>query len=110
MTNESGLVPVGVAVLLSPYEPERKGGLIEIPDVVRDRTLMVEQRAIVVAIGPEAWSEEKAPRAKLGDRVLVTKMAGYMAIGPFDGKKYRLVNDRDIFAKIDREAEVHDGY
>lgn len=104
MINESGLEPLGVAVLVAPYEPERHGGLIEIPDSVKDRTLMVEQRAIVVAVGSEAWAEEKTPRAKPGDKVLITKMAGYMATGTKDGKKYRLVNDRDIFAGIKEEV------
>jgi co-chaperonin GroES (HSP10) len=103
MINKSGLKPLGVAVLIEPYEPERNEGVIVIPDLVKDRTLMVEQRAIVVEVGPEAWSEEKQPRAQPGDKVMVTKMAGYMTVGPADGKTYRLVNDRDIFAAIVEE-------
>lgn len=105
MKNESGLVPLGVAVLVEPYEPERKEGLIVIPDAVKDRTHMVEQRAVVVEVGPEAWADERAPRAKPGDKVLITKMAGVMAIGTADGKRYRLVNDRDIFAGIREEIQ-----
>ena len=37
------------------------------------------------------------------DRVLIARMAGYAAIGPADGRRYRLVNDRDIFAQITHE-------
>jgi len=103
MRNTSGLAPLGRAVLVEFYEPERVNSLIEIPDVVRDRTLMIEQRAIIVELGPACWPDEPA-RAGVGDKVLISKMAGYMAIGPSDNKRYRIINDRDIFAKITGEA------
>ena len=102
MENTSGLAPLGRAVLIVHYEPEKKDSLIEIPDFVQDRTLMVEQRAIVVEIGPACWPDEPA-RAQPGDKVLIAKMSGYMATSPVDGKRYRLVNDRDIFCKITKE-------
>lgn len=121
MENLSGLDPRGVAVLIKPYEPERKGGLIAIPDNVAGRMSMVDQRAIVVAIGDLAWKDEgywkpvlfgffrrwiQKPRAKVGDRVLVTKFAGFMAGEGItqDGQQYRLVNDRDVFTVITWEA------
>ena len=102
--NGSGLKPLGCTVLVEHYEPERRNSLIHIPDMVQDRTLLVEQRAVVVEVGPECWAMESGPRAKPGDRVLIAKMAGYMAVGPADGKRYRIVNDRDIFAGITQEA------
>ena len=100
MENTSGITPLGRAILVEPYEPEIKQGLIELPDSVRARTQLVEQRAVVVAVGDCAWDDEPKPRAVPGDCVLMTKFAGYMAVGPEDKKQYRLVNDRDIFAKI----------
>lgn len=103
MENTSGLAPLGRAVLVEHYEPERVGALIVMPDSVKVRTMMVEQRAIVVEVGPEAWKDESKPRAKPGDLVLISSMAGYMAEGTADGKQYRLVNDRDIFARITKE-------
>lgn len=103
--NGSGLVPLGHAVLIEPYEPEIKRGTIVIPDKVSNDHAMVEQRATVVAVGPAAWNDEARPRAVSGDRVLVTKFAGYSAVGPADGKHYRLVNDRDIFAAIVKEKD-----
>ena len=103
MTNESGLQPLGRAVLVEHYEPEKKESMIEIPDFVKDRTLMIEQRAIVIECGPACWPDEPA-RAQPGDKVLISKMAGYMTLGPSDGKRYRMINDRDIFAKITKEA------
>jgi co-chaperonin GroES (HSP10) len=78
--------------------------MIELPDMVKDRTQMVEQRAMVIEIGPACWPDEPA-RAAPGDLVLISKMAGYMALGPADGERYRLINDRDIFARITKETE-----
>jgi co-chaperonin GroES (HSP10) len=101
--NDSGLQPLGRAVLIKMYEPEKKAGLIHIPDQVKERTAALEQRAIVIAVGTECWSDEKTPRAAPGDAVIVTKMAGYIARGPADGELYRMVNDRDIFCKIVKE-------
>ena len=100
MENTSGLRPLGQAVLVSFYEPEKKDSLIVMPDNVRERTLMVEQRAIIVEIGPVAWQDEP-PRAAVGDKVLISKMAGAAAVGPKDGKPYRLINGRDVFCRIE---------
>lgn len=107
MENQSGLEPRGVAVLIKTYEPERKGAQIVIPDNVQGRMAMVDNRAVVVAIGPSAWHDEPVPRAAVGDKVLVTKFAGFMAKGPADGQMYRLVNDRDIFCAITHEGAEH---
>ena len=102
--NNSGLQPLGRAVLVRMVElEEMKTTLIKIPDHVRKNSAVMEQRAEVIAIGPECWSDEKSPRAAEGDKVIVTKLAGYTAVGPADGEVYRLVNDRDIFCKIDKE-------
>ena len=106
MENLSGLDPRGVAVLVKSYEPERKAGLIEIPDAVQGRMSMLENRAVVVAIGPSAWHDEPTPRASVGEKVFITKFAGFIAKGPRDGELYRLVNDRDIFCAITNEETV----
>lgn len=104
MVNESGLKPLGRAVLVEPYEPGIAGGRIKIPDFVKQNSALADTRCIVVECGPHAWHDEPTPRAKSGDRVLVTKYAGFMATGTKDGKLYRLVNDRDIFCCIVEEV------
>ena len=104
--NESGLLPKGRAVLVMPYEPDRVSSIIEMPDTVKDRMRTIEQRAIVVAVGPACWADESEPRATPGDKVLVSGFAGFMATGTADGKQYRFVNDKDIFAQI--EVESHE--
>lgn len=105
MENQSGLDPRGVAVLIKQYEPERRSAKIVLPDSVQGRLSMVDIRATVIAIGPNAWHDEPSPRAKIGERVLVTQFAGMMAKGPADGQMYRLVNDRDIFCAITHEED-----
>ena len=103
MENQSGLKPLGRAVLIQPYIPERKQSIIVIPDEILGRDQMLEQRATVIAVGISAWAGEPEPRAKPGDKVIVAKFAGYMATGTADGKPYRFVNDNDIFAAIEVE-------
>ena len=76
-----------------------------IPEAVRDRTAIAEQRAVVVEVGATAWNDEPEPRAKPGDKVLITKYAGFMAVGTLDGETYRFINDRDIFGGILKEKD-----
>jgi len=101
--NKSGLKPLGRAVLIAPYAPERRNSVIVMPDEVMGRDQMLEQRAVVVEVGPSAWCDEPMPRAKPGDKVLVARFSGFMATGTADGQPYRFVNDRDIFAAIETE-------
>ena len=98
--NMSGIKPLGRAVLVEHDSPRGAGSVIELPPDVENRMLAVEQRARVVAIGSEAWKEESQPRAKVGDMVLISRFGGHMAKGPLDGKPYRLINDRDVFAGV----------
>lgn len=107
MKNESGLKPVGAAVLVLPYEIEKvsKGGIV-LTHATRERDMMAEQRAILVEAGPEAWKGEAQPRALPGQKVLYAKYSGYAAKGTADGKQYRVVNDADIFLRIVEEKEL----
>ena len=50
------------------------------------------------------WPDEPQ-RAFVGDKVFISKMAGFIAKGTLDGELYRFVNDRDIFAAIVQEKE-----
>lgn len=106
MDNTSGLKPLGRAVLVKPYEVEElsSGGII-LPDMVRNKDQLAEQRAVVVEVGEAAWEDEKTPRAQSGDKIIYSKYAGYVAIGTADGEKYRVINDRDIFIRITAEKE-----
>lgn len=105
--NTSGISPSGHAVLLRPYEPELKATSLIIPDHVRRRTAIAEMRAEVIAVGPKAWDQEAkffglipCPRARVGDKVIISAYCGAILQGPADGKQYRACNDEDIFAVI----------
>lgn len=102
MINNSGLHPQGVAVLTEPYEPEVKiwSDTLIIPDQVRESLQVLENRVVVVEVGPAAWADELNPRALSGDVVMITKHSGFVATGA-DGRMYRIVNARDIFCRID---------
>ena len=104
--NMSGLKPLGRAVLLKPYKVESKtaGGLI-LPDEVRKKDQLAEQKAVIVEVGSLAWKGEPRPWAEVGDRIIFSKWAGYSAIGTLDGEEYRVVNDSDIFMKITHEEK-----
>lgn len=132
VVNTSGLVPVGRAVLVESYEPELKKSALVIPDSVKERTVAAEVRAIVIAVGPDAWADEgeqrwvpagqmgpdkvydqtegryvfiKRPRAKPGDKVMITRFAGMVITqGTADGRTYRMVNANDIFLRIESEG------
>ncbi len=100
--NTSGRYPQGVAVLVKPYETQRKDSKIILPETVKDRSKMLEDKAIVIEIGSEAWSSESRPRAKIGDHVMIGKFAGLYIQGK-DGEFYRVVNSGDIYMTIDPE-------
>lgn len=102
--NKSGIKPLGRAVLVKPYTPERKAGMIVLPDEVLARDQMIEIRAVVIEVGKYAWHDEPEPRASAGQKVLISKFAGHMVVGTADGQQYRLINDRDVFAQIEVES------
>ena len=100
--NESGLRPKGRAVLIRPYEPQAMSSIIEMPASHKDRMASLEQRAVMIEAGPSAWFDEPTPRAVPGEHIIVTKFAGYMALGK-DGLQYRVINDRDVFCGVEAE-------
>ncbi len=106
--NCSGIKPLGHAVLVEPYEPELKTSALYIPPEVRGKMQSADQRVRVIEAGPEAWIDEKQPRARPGDKVMVVRYVGIMIQGTADGKQYRLVNDKDIFCAIEVEEKAND--
>ena len=101
-----GLEPLGRALLVEPYEPKaRGGGVVIIPQSVLENERALDVRVRVVAVGPVCWPDEP-PRCKPGDIVLVAKMSGFVTKGE-DGKSYRFVNDRDVFARITPRGANH---
>lgn len=103
VNNKSGLIPLNKAVLVRLYSPEfdkfKSSGLV-IPDQILERSMMIDQMAVVVAIGCGCWLGEPEMRAKIGDVVMIARMSGVHARGTLDEQIYRVVNDNDIFLRI----------
>jgi co-chaperonin GroES (HSP10) len=103
--NKSGITPVGRAVLLKSYQPERAASVIALPPGVVENSMALEARAIVIEIGEHAWHDEPGPRCDVGQKVMVSQFSGKLVRGPLDDELYRLVNDRDIYATIEEKSE-----
>jgi co-chaperonin GroES (HSP10) len=102
--NRSGIVPVGFSILVKPDDIEEatESGIIVHSHTQMEREEQGQTDGIVIAMGPNVFIDEKAPRCKVGDRVVFTKYAGMVRQG-LDGCEYRLMNDSDIKALLEKE-------
>lgn len=99
-----GIEPMEFRVLVAPAVKPEKVGSILLTDATKERENFATRKARVIAVGDIAFTnpDRKAP-PQVGDVVLVMKFVGADAeIEGADGRKYRLVNDRDIEAVIER--------
>lgn len=98
-----GLHPVEFKIIVKLDDVDEKtSGGIYIPLTLREKQQMTQVQATLIACGGNAFEDWSAPIPKVGDRVYVAKAAGYQVVG-MDGKKYRLMNDKDIAAVIKGE-------
>jgi co-chaperonin GroES (HSP10) len=99
--NETGLYPLGHAVLIAPEASEYET-IIALPEGERDKALMNSIIGKIVEIGPSAWMDEPTPRAFPGEMVCISKFAGAIVVGK-DGKPYRMVNADDVYCRRDSD-------
>lgn len=104
MKNQSGIKPVGPRILLLPDQIEERsqGGIIKFTGTEKLREELAQTEGTVVDIGDSAFREppfdaDSSDWCAVGDRVIFAKYAGLISEG-LDGKKYRIVHDRDIVA------------
>lgn len=101
-----GVRPKGHAILGLPYEKPKGDSRIVIPETVKERTQMLEDKIRVIAIGGACWCDEPVRRAEVGQLVLIPYLSGRMVRGK-NGVLYRVVNDKDIIAEVDEfDTEV----
>ena len=105
------LKPVGHRILVdvdeADLEVEFATGQFRI---VSDKKMEEAHQIIgtLVAIGPQAW-KAFGPNftgeswAEVGDRVLFSEYSGRLVEDPETGKKYKLMNDEDIVARVTGE-------
>jgi co-chaperonin GroES (HSP10) len=107
MKNDSGLEPTEFKVLVRPDEVSDKIGSVYIPQESKDREQFAQIQGVVIAASPlafsyaskEEWAAANASPPKPGDSVVFAKYAG-MAWNGKDGKKYRVINDKDITGRV----------
>lgn len=103
MLNNSGITPVEYKVLVLPETVEEvtQGGIV-LPSQTVDAEQTAEVRCTLVSVGGMAfddWKDEHKPAP--GDRVMVAKYSGIICTGD-DKKEYRLINDKDILAILEK--------
>jgi co-chaperonin GroES (HSP10) len=99
--NETGLHPLGHAVLIAPDETQLSN-IILMPEDQREKELMNMTIGRIVEIGPSAWMDEPVPRAFPGEMVVISKFAGAIVVGK-DEKPYRMVNSDDVYCRRDED-------
>jgi chaperonin GroES len=109
--NTSGLQPVEYKILIAPDDvaetDERiksaKAAGIVMVDKTTDREAMAQVKGRLVAVGGNAFEDWAGRVPKVGDVVYFAKYAGYIIKGD-DGKEYRLANDKDCSAIVQRKG------
>jgi co-chaperonin GroES (HSP10) len=104
MSKSHGIHPKGHRVLVLPDEVETttKSGIITATGTQVLREELAQVDGIVVAMGNTCYSDQPESWCKLGDRVIFGKYSGIIRFGK-DGKKYRIINDLDVVATLDKE-------
>jgi co-chaperonin GroES (HSP10) len=88
---------------LRAFELADKQSRLHLPDAVTMNSAACERQGIVVAIGADCWNGEREhPRAKVGDKVMVTQYAGGVIKGA-DGFIYKMIPDHSIYAVLETE-------
>ena len=97
--------PVGYRILIRPKGPvsKTKGG-IYLPDKNQDTQAYLNSVGQVIAMGPECYSDRKAPWCKVGDWVLFGRYAG--ARISVQNVKMVIVNDDEIIASLESSEVV----
>ena len=99
--NKSGIEPTLDRILVRPDQiEETTAGGILIPPTVLELHMAAQTSGVLIAIGPDCWSDYKGPASVIGQKVMFAKYGGQSIWGK-DGVEYRVLNDVDITANID---------
>lgn len=102
--NKTGIEPVQFSVLINVEEIDEmsSGGLWLAPEA-HEREQMGHDRGILIDKSDMAFSDWNGQKPQVGDKVIFKKFAGTVIQHRDEKKiigKYRLCNDKDIFAII----------
>ena len=97
-------IPLGHRVLVKPEKVEEKtrGGLF-VPEHTLERKQAEDIYGTGVDVGQTAWKafDDGNPWAAVGDEVVFAKYGGFL-LKDEDGNEFRILNDEDLVAKIER--------
>jgi chaperonin GroES len=101
-----GIKPTGHMLLVLPLEVEvtTKSGIVLATATQTQRESMAQTEAIVIALGNTAYADQAAPWCAAGDKVVFARYAGTICQGK-DGQTYRLINDLDVKALLEKDDE-----
>jgi len=101
--NTSGITPVGLSILVEPEQVEEKteSGIITATTDQLDKLQMAQTDGIVLSIGPMAFYDEKTPRCKVGDKIIMKAYAGMLKKG-IDGRQYRIIADSEVIGILEK--------
>lgn len=109
MKNESGLIPVEFycVVDIGAVEERSAGGIILVQDT-QDREALKTEEGTLVAASPLAFTYDHWPegsqKPEVGNTVLFKRHAGLLR--ERNGRKFRLLNDKEIIAIVDQPQAV----
>ncbi|MGB0972095.1 MAG: hypothetical protein ACPGVG_14220 [Mycobacterium sp.] len=112
MIDPDGVKPLEFNVVVELLPTEEKAGSILLPDEVKDRNQRGTTVGRVVSVADRAFSDPEMfgpdDRCVPGDVVIVGKYTGApLARGNADANTtFRVVKDKDIFAKVMEAAHV----
>lgn len=105
-SNLSGIEPLEFKVLVLPDPVEKKtAGGIYLPEQAHEMEELHQVKATLIAKGGNAF-EDWVDKEKLipGRRVYISMHAGYYVEG-IDGKRYKIISDKDVAGIITDEKE-----
>ena len=103
--------PVGHRIVVRIGEARKKQGTIIIPDTAREREKYAGEIGEIVALGPTAGYnfDDKMIKgasgrvAEAGDTIAFNPYAGHNFKDPVTGEEFKILNDEDVLAIIDKE-------
>ena len=102
-------IPTGWRILVLPFKmkDKTKGGLV-ITDDTLERQQVASQCGLVLAMGPQCYSDKErypeGPWCKVQDWVMFARYAGSRI--QIQGGEVRLLNDDEVLAKIENPEDI----
>jgi len=90
-----------VLIEVATVEEQTKSG-IWIPEATREKQEVAREVGTLVAVSGMAFQDPEWPvKPEIGDKVIYNRYAGSLV--PVNGKKYRLMQDKDLGAIVTKD-------